>query len=87
VPQPVAVDLVPPTPELDSFENVVPGTQLVFDVNALNVDRSTMMPCAPSGPAPRLFRAFIDVVADGVTVVDTRDVLIVVPPLPPTGSN
>ena len=86
-PQPTAVDLVPPSPELDSWENVVPGTILAFQVNALNVDDATSLPCVQSAVQPQLFRAFIDVVADGVTVVDTRDVIIIVPPLPPTGSN
>jgi len=34
-----------------------------------------------------LYRAYIDVIADGVTVVDTRDVIIIVPSSPTSGSN
>lgn len=87
-PSPVLADLLPPFPELDSFENVVPGTTLTFQVNARNQDRVTASECAPSElNMPRLFRAFIDVVADGVTVVDTRDVIIIVPPEPPQLPN
>ena len=80
-------DLVPPSPELDSFENVVPGTVLSFQVNALNQGVGTSTACVESLAQPQLFRAFIDVVADGVTVVDTRDVIVIVPPTPPGGSN
>jgi hypothetical protein len=86
-PVPTTADLVPPMPELDSFENVVPGTVLTFQVNAQNRDRANNQACAPALPNPQLFRAFIDVVADGVTVVDTRDVIIIVPPQPPGGEN
>ncbi len=86
-PQPRTADLVPPSPDLDSFVSVVPGTQLSFDVQALNQQRGTMTPCAPSIVTPQLFRAFIDVIADGVTVLDTRDVIIIVPPTAPGGSN
>ena len=86
-PAPTAVDLVPPSPDLDSWENVVPGTVLEFQVNAINLDSNTGTACVASMAAPQLFRAFIDVVADGVTVVDTRDVIIIVPPLPPSGNN
>ena len=85
-PQPTTADLVPPSPELDSFENVAPGTVLRFSVNAVN-DAGGGMPCVPSQVQPQLFRAFIDVVADGVTVVDTRDVIVIVPATPPGGSN
>lgn len=79
-PVPLAVDLLPPTPELDSFENVVPGTVLQFQVNAVNQVGATAQPCVASGASPQLFRAYIDLLADGVTVVDTRDVIIIVPP-------
>lgn len=73
-------DLVPPSPALDSFLDVVPGALLTFQVDALNQSLATSMPCAPSLTTPQLFRAYIDVIADGVTVVDTRDVIIIVPP-------
>ncbi len=86
-PQPTAVDLFAPSPELDSWANVVPGTVLEFDVSAINVNEANGQPCAPAAADPQLFRAYIDVVADGVTVVDTRDVIIIVPPLPPVVEN
>ena len=84
-PQPNTADLFPPAGQLDSFENVTPGTILTFQVNALNQNQSG--PCAPSIAQPQQFSAFIDVVADGVTVVDTRDVIIIVPGTPPGGGN
>jgi len=56
----------------DSFDEVTPGTTLAFRVNVVNdfVD---------PGPEPRYFVARIDVIADEATVVDSRDVIIVVP--------
>jgi hypothetical protein len=84
-PSPTIADLFPPAMQADSWENVTPGTVLEFQVNALN--QGPMGPCAPSAATPTQFRAFIDVVADGVTVVDTRDVIIIVPGVPPGGSN
>jgi hypothetical protein len=85
VPQPTIADLFPPAGQPDAWENVVPGTVLAFQVNALNQDATG--PCAPAAAAPQQFSAFIDVVADGVTVVDTRDVIIIVPAAPPGGQN
>ena len=44
-------------------------------------------PCVAAQHNPVAFRAYIDVVADGVTVVDTQTVTIVVPGQPtPTGN-
>jgi|GEM_PF-2249718 len=86
-PQPIPVDLFPPAGQNDSWENVVPGTVLTFDVNAQNENASTGQPCVNTTTAPQLFRAYIDVIADGVTVVDTRDVIIIVPSAPPSSSN
>jgi hypothetical protein len=86
-PTPVIADLLPPAGINDSFQNVAPGTSLTFDVNAQNQNLANGAPCRPRAASPQLYRAYIDVVADGVTVVDTRDVIIIVPPQPPTGSN
>lgn len=86
-PQPTPADLVPPAGVLDSFVGVAPGTQLLFDVQAQNLNRTNAQPCRPTTTQPQLYRAFIDVVADGVTVVDTHDVYIVVPPQTPGGTN
>ncbi len=85
-PMPRIVDLVPPVGVMDSFENVTPGTALSFNVNAQNLAASGQ-PCRPELPDPQLFRAYIDVVGDGVTVLDTRAVIIIVPPAPPGGGN
>ena len=78
-PTPVATDTSTAIPGLDTFERVVPGTTLRFEVVAAN--RSVAGgPCAPGSNAPQTFRAFIDVLADGVAQLATRDVVIVVPP-------
>ena len=87
VAQPRAVDLTPPSPQLDSFVDVTPGADLEFQVNAINLDSASSMPCAEANPLPTIYRAFIDVVADGVTVVDTRDVIILVPGTGPGGGS
>ncbi len=84
-PAPTIDDLLPPAGP-DSFTNVVPGTHLTFDVTAENRVAGTSQPCVDATTEPQLFRAFIDVVADDVTVVDTRDVIIIVPPQPQSGS-
>ncbi len=85
-PNPVAVDLIPPV-GLDSWQNVVPGTVLDFQVNALNQQLGTATECVASTTVPQQFTAFIDVVADGVTVLATRRVIIIVPPVVPGTSN
>lgn len=57
----------------DSFRNVTVGTQLFFDVVAQNDG------CTAETDLPQAFTAFIDVVGDGVTVLDTMRVTIIVP--------
>lgn len=79
-PTPTAVDLTPPSPALDSWSGVVPATVLRFTVTAENRVGDSSTPCVAATESPQLFRAFIDVIADGVTVVDTREVTVVVPP-------
>jgi hypothetical protein len=59
---------------LDGFTNVTPGTQLFFQVVAENED------CMPPSDAPLVFIAYIDVIGDGTTVLDTQLVTILVPP-------
>ncbi|MEM7675386.1 MAG: hypothetical protein AAF449_05220, partial [Myxococcota bacterium] len=68
-----------PTANQDAWRDVVPGTTLTFRVDARNQIDDSARACAEAGSMPRAFRAFIDVVADGVTVIDTRTVTIVVP--------
>jgi hypothetical protein len=59
----------------ETFPDVTPGTPVCFDIVARM--NTTVMPTA----APQLFRAQVDVIGDGVTVLDTRDVYFVVPPI------
>lgn len=60
--------------EMDGFSNVTPGTQLLFQVEAENDT------CVRGTRQPQVFLAYIDVVADGVSVLDTQLVTILVPP-------
>lgn len=59
---------------LDTFEDVAPGTPVCFDIVART--NTTVPPTL----MPQLFRAYVDVVADGITVLDTREVYFLVPP-------
>ena len=76
-----ALNACAPTPIADGarWTNVIPGTELSFRVEAENRVVGNAVPCVASGNQPVAFQAFIDVIADGVTVVDTRTVTIVVP--------
>lgn len=85
-PTPTAQDLLPPSGQNDTWVGAVPGTRLEFDVVAQN-DDGTGQPCAGLAASPQLFRAWIDVLADGITVLDTREVIIIVPPRPPVGGG
>jgi len=58
---------------LDGFDNTTPGSSVYFDVQAFN-------DCVPPRRVPQTFFAYIDVVAGGRAVLDTRIVTIVVPP-------
>ncbi len=59
---------------METFTDVRPGTPVCFDiVPAMNVA------VEPSGE-PVLVRAFVDVLGDGVTVLDTREVYFLIPP-------
>lgn len=59
--------------DLSTFYRVVPGTRVRFTIFFQN-DVFVGDPLSSS-----LFRAYIDVVGDGVTVLDTREVYILVP--------
>lgn len=61
----------------DTFVDVKPGTTVCFDV--LAKQNKTVEPDAK----PQLFKARIDVVGDGVTTLDSRQVWFLVPPVPP----
>ncbi len=59
--------------EDDGFEGVTPGSTVFFTVDAFN-------DCVRGAPTPQTFIAWIDVVAGGDAVLDSRLVTIVVPP-------
>ncbi len=63
----------PPVLTPDAFEGVIPNTPVTFTITAFN-------DFVPAGPEPRLFIADITVLADGCSDLDTRQVLILVPP-------
>lgn len=69
-----------PTLGADSFENVIPNTDVIFDVRAYN-------DFVEQADAPRVFEATIRVLADDCGDLDERTVFILVPPrtLPPPG--
>lgn len=71
-----------PVTVADGWTNVVPGTQLTFRIDAQNRVAGTGQACIASQHQPVAFLAYIDVVADGVTVLDTQVVTIVVPGQP-----
>jgi hypothetical protein len=76
-PEPVAVDLLPlgaTDGVLDSIQNVTPGAVASFRVVAQNDG------CATPFTLPQVFHATIEVLAEGVTVLDRQDVVVVVPP-------
>ena len=55
-----------------TFYQVIPGTQVVFQVRFYNDVR-------PPGPTAQIFRAKILVIGNGVAELDSRNVYIVVP--------
>jgi hypothetical protein len=58
----------------DVFVDVMPGTPVCFDV--VPAENTTV----PATGDPQLFVAFIDVLGDFITVLDTREVYFLVPP-------
>jgi hypothetical protein len=79
---PTGFTLPPPPPVLPNptfnatgFQNVTPGTQVTFNVNAFN---DFVMPTSQA----QIFSATIQVLAGGCTSLDQRTVLILVPPMP-----
>jgi len=63
----------------DVFIDVLPGTTVCFDI----YPRRNMT--VPATDEPQVFIAYIDVVGDGVTVLDTREVYFLIPPVIETG--
>jgi hypothetical protein len=58
----------------DKFVDVLPGTPICFDI--IPKQNDTVAPAAD----PVIYTAYLDVVGDGVTVLDTREVYFLVPP-------
>jgi hypothetical protein len=59
---------------METFPDVRPGTPVCFDIVP------TMNVSVEATGEPQLVRAFIDVLGDGVTVLDTREVYFLIPP-------
>lgn len=76
---PSIADLYAPSGVDDSFTNVTPGTTVYFDVFASNDG------CAEPDVVPQAFMATINVIGDGVTILDTMEVTVIVPPEDVTG--
>jgi hypothetical protein len=68
-----------PPPTIDAngiqFDGVTPGTTVTFTINAFN-------DFVPQTTVAQVFEATIEVLAGGCNVLDTRTVLILVPPQP-----
>lgn len=62
----------------DTFEGILPGTQVCFDVVPVAVNSTV-----PATSEVQLFKATIVVRGDDVTVLDTREVFFLVPPVDP----
>jgi len=58
----------------DTFTRVLPGTKVCFDIYP------RMNTTVPATEEPQLFRATIQVIGDGITILDTRVVYFLVPP-------
>jgi len=61
-------------PYPDKFVDVLPGTPVCFDI--IPAVNNTVPPAA----VPMIYMAYVDVVGDDVTVLDTREVYFLVPP-------
>jgi hypothetical protein len=65
----------------DSYVDVLPGTGVCWRLSAKSND------IIPATDTPRLLRASIQVVGDGVATLDTRDVYLLVPAVPEPASG
>ena len=57
----------------DTFTEVLPGTALCFNIIAAQNDT------VPSSSEPQRFRAFVEILGDGTTVLDIREIFFIVP--------
>jgi len=60
---------------LDTFPAVTPGQRVCFDI--VVKENSAVQPTGQ----PQLFKATLEVLGDGITVLDSRDVYFLVPPV------
>ncbi len=65
---------IPPDGIADIFTSVLPGQSVCFDIYPELNDM------VPHTTEPQIYLAEIDVVGDGITVLDTRDVYFLIPP-------
>ena len=65
-------------PEQDIFTSVDPDTPVCFDITP--VQQNTEIPATD---ATQVFRAYVDVIGASTSVLDTREVYFVVPPIDP----
>jgi hypothetical protein len=72
---PTIADINPVDGVNDTFRSVTPGSRVFFDVNAKNEG------CFEPTDRPRAFDATIEVLGDGVTVLDSLRVTIIIPPI------
>jgi hypothetical protein len=63
----------------DMFVDVLPGTPVCFDI--IPAQNESVPPQA----IPKVYQAYVDVIGDGVTVLDTRVIYFLVPPSVPIG--
>jgi hypothetical protein len=59
----------------DTYTSVLPGTSVCFDIYPAMNDQ------VEPTEEPQVYKAFVDVVGDGITVLDTRDVYFLIPPV------
>jgi hypothetical protein len=67
-------------PTSDHFAEVLPGVPICFDI--VPKTNTTVPPTTDA----QIFRAIVDVIGDGFTPLDTRDVYFLVPPEIPGGN-
>jgi hypothetical protein len=60
---------------MDTFVGILPGTTVCFDIYAKRNET------VPATEDPQVFMAYVDVIGDGITVLDTRQVYFLVPPV------
>lgn len=59
----------------DTYTSVLPGTAVCFDIYP------AMNETVEATPEPQVYMAFVDVIGDGITVLDTREVYFLIPPV------